>query len=273
MNFYGAHFEYAGRSSTDYGLIIASINESQNMAVSGRAELITLFNKRDDRRYYIDTKYDGAHLEYEIEIFSEEPLSLSDQRTITKWLFHQKGYYKLYVAVADDCDNESIRTVNGSDKRIYLNCILIEPEKIDGADGIHGYKCRAICDSPTGWMETVSQTFTINGANNNSSSTISVTADTDLHEYVYPVVRITMAAAGDCKIVNATDSSARFTTLKELDSGTTLRMNGNTNFITSGYYSKFYDRNFVRLLDGNNSLTVYGPVASITLEWENRSYV
>lgn len=274
MNFYGAHFEYSGRSSEDYGLIVASINESQSMAVSGSgAELITLFNKRDDRRYYIDTKFDEAFLEYDMEVFSEEPLSVADQRAITKWLFYQRGFKTMYVTVADDCDNESIRTINSVEKRIHVNCILTDPEKIEGGDGIHGYRFKVNCDSPTGWVETVSQTFSINGANNNSSKNISVITDTDLNEYVYPTVQIDMGSAGDCTIVNNTDSNTRMTTFKELATGTTLRMNGNTNFVTSGYYSKFYDRNFIRLLDGQNNLTVYGPVDSITFEWENRSYV
>ena len=274
MNFYGAHFEYSGRSSEDYGLIVASINESQNMAVSGSgAELITLFNKRDDRRYYIDTKFDGAFLEYDMEVFSEEPLSVADQRAITKWLFYQRGFKKLYVTLADDCDNESVRTINGVEKRIHVNCILTDPEKIEGGDGIHGYRFRVNCDSPTGWVETVSETYSINGSDDESSTIISVTTDTDLNEYVYPVVQINMGTGGDCTIINNTDSNTRMTTFKELPAGTTLRLNGNTNFITSGYYSKFYDRNFVRLLDGVNNLVVYGPVESITLEWENRSYV
>ena len=274
MNFHGAHFEYSGRSSEEYGLIVASINESQNMAVSGSgAELVTLFNKRDDRRYYIDTKFDGAFLEYDMEVFSEEPLSVADQRAITKWLFYQRGFKTMYVTVEDDCDGETVRTYDGVQKRVHVNCILTDPEKIEGGDGIHGYKFKVNCDSPTGWVETVSKTFEIGGTGSNSSTNISVVTDTDLHEYVYPIVQITMSGGGDFSIVNQTDSSTRLTKFVDLASGTTFRMNGNTNYITSGYYSKFYDRNFVRLLDGTNNLTITGPVDSITFEWENRSYV
>lgn len=279
MNFYGAHFEYAGRSSEEYGLIIASINEPQNMAVSGSAELITLFNKRDDRRYYIDTSFDGAHLEYDMEVFSEDPISVSDQRAITKWLFHQRGFKRLYVAVADDCDNEAQRTVNDSAKRIYLNCILTDPEKIEGGDGVYGYKFHVNCDSPVGWIETVSQTFNIGGTSDSSSTIISVTTDTDLYKYVYPTVQINMATGVTTNdgmtfmIINETDSNTRITSFHNLLDGATFRMNGNTNFITSGFYTKFYDKNFIRLLDGTNNLSVYGPVDSITFEWENRSYV
>lgn len=91
---------------------------------------------------------------------------------------------------------------------------------------------------------------------------------------VYPKVTITTGdIGGDITIVNNTDSDIRLTSFVDLLPSTTFYMNGKTNYISGNYYEKFSDKNFIRLLDGTNNLSVIGDIKSIVFEWQNMRYL
>ena len=158
MNFYGMHFEYDGVSSRLYDLMVASISKSQDMSVSGKADIVTMHNRRPAANYYLNTRWDKGNLSFDLEIVREEPLDPTEQRDVSKWLFHTRGYKRMYFDYNDDITGEWFDIVDGVPVRTYLNCVLTEPEKIEGNGGVIGYRCKAICDAPNAWSDEISVT-------------------------------------------------------------------------------------------------------------------
>lgn len=273
MELYGSHFEYAGVKSRMYDLVFANVETSRFTSVSGETKSISLFNKRNQKNYYIESDFSDSPISFDAEVVSEHPLSRTDQREIERWLFFRNDYKPLYFDIEDDCLGEAYDIVDGSIKRFYLNCRFINPEKLEYHGGIVGYKFIVECDSPAAWQDTISKTFTINGTSGKYTD-ITLNVDTDLNEYVYPHVRITMGSSGgDIYLANNTDDSTRLTSFTDVQPTVTFRMDGRTNYISGNYYTNFIDKNFLRLLDGANTIRVAGNITSITFEWQNRRYL
>ena len=278
MELYGMHFSYAGTSSRTYagGFYIGSVDEPRLKSVSGLADVVSIFNRRTQSRYYVGKEWDDSPLEFSMEILTEngEPLTNANRRLAEKWLFHRDGFQKLYIDMDDDCDGEMYEYIDGNLIRTYLNCIFVNPEKIESDAGIIGFKVDVICDAPNAWQDTISKTFTLSHTSNTDNTTVTLTIDSDLREYVYPKVTITMnSSGGTARIVNSSDTASRITQFANLGVDAIVIMDGKTNYIAEDNYSKFTVRNFVRLLDGNNNIKVTGNVSTIKFEWQNRRYL
>jgi hypothetical protein len=207
----------------------------------------------------------------EIVMDSEEVINRFMRREIEKWLFHQRDYCKLYTDMDCDIYGEAYELVNGVQKRLYLNCRFVNPEKIESASGLIGYRFTVECDSCMAWQDAVMYEYSLSG----SSSTITVNVDTDLRDYVYPKVTIqTGSSGGNIQIINFTDDSTRSTAFVSLSPNITLTMRGDgINYISGDYYQRFSNKNFIRLLDGENTLNITGDVRKITFEFQNRRYL
>lgn len=276
MNLAGCHFTYADTSSRLYSLWFAHCDTSENTSINGTTKGVTVFSSRGNRNYFVDDSYNGSAISFEVEILTddERTLSVREVRDIERWLFNRRNYYKLYVDIADDCDGETYQIINGTEKRFYFNCRFVNPSKIIGNGGIVGFRATMECDSYVLWQDPISKVFDINHTNDTQSSLISLDIDTDVNEYVYPKITVTMAGAGgDIYITNNTDDTTRLTSFKSLTGGIEFMINGNLNYVSGDNYIKFFDRNFPRLMPGTNSLGIVGAVESIRFEWENRKYL
>lgn len=274
MELYGQHFEYAGINSRQYGLILATVETSRFTSASGETETISLFNKRDIRQYYMGDDMTDSAVSFETEIVSDEPLTKEEQRAVEKWLFHRKGYFPLYFDVDDDINGESWDLIDGQVKRYFFNCRFINPLKMEYMGGVVGYSVTLECDSPVAWQEPITKTFQFtHGASGNTNITINV--DTDMNEYIYPIVRFDCGnTGGEISIVNLSDKEDRITSFTDIQPIAVFRMDGQTNFISgTAYYKKFKDKNFVRFLDGENKLRVSGDIKKLSFEWQNRRYL
>ena len=134
---------------------------------------------------------------------------------------------------------------------------------------------------------TSEQVTILNGVNNMWSDDGDVTAkivggiayvdisvNSDLPEYVWPRVVIQMnSSGGDISIVNLTDDPSRLTSFTGLTANTQVIMDGETNYISGQNYTKFSNKNFVRLKNGENRIMVAGNVESITFKFKNRRYL
>ncbi len=273
---YGSHFEYGGVSSRLYGLVIVNANTSRMTQLSGQKEGVTIFSKAAKRRYVIDDDYSSSPITFDIEIMTDYDgcIEHAERRHIEKWLFHKSGYRKLYMDIADDEYGETYEYVNGECKRNYLNCRLVNPEKIEGNGGVVGYKATLEADSNMFWQEPIEQVFVVENSASNASSNITITIDTDLDEYIYPKVTIQMGnSGGDVIIVNNSDDSSRQTKFVDLGSLATIVTKGGLNYVSGQYYEKFADRNFIRLLDGVNTFTITGDVKTIKFEYSARRFM
>lgn len=274
MELYG-HFSYNGRSSREFGLMIANAETKRNTKLSGEIESSVVFGKKAIRNYFACDDYSDSPLSIDVEILCDEDqiLNVPTQREIKKWLFYMQGYGKLFIDLEDDPYGENYELVDGQQKRIYLNCRFTNPERVEGNGGICGYRATLEADSPLAWQEKVDATITLTGGTNaNAVSTLSI--DTDLRDYTYPKVTITTGeSGGDIIIANNTDDATRLTKFVGVSANTQIVMNNEIGYVSGQNYSKFAIKNFVRLLDGDNAISTVGDIVSIKFEWQNRRYL
>ena len=273
MDLSGSYFEYNGTTSRKYGLIFAHANTEEFEQLNGEIESVVIFNKKGKRNYFIGESFEDSPIKFEAEIITDND-SVIDRfmrREIEKWLFHQHTYCKLYTDMDCDTYGEAYELVNGIQKRLYLNCRFVNPEKIESGSGLIGYRFTVECDSCMAWQDPVTYTYDLSG----SSSTIVVNVDSDLKDYIYPKVTIqTGSSGGDIQIINFTDDNTRATSFVNLSPNITLTMRGDgINYISGDYYQRFSNKNFIRLLDGENQINITGDVKKITFEFQNRRYL
>lgn len=106
-DFYGSHFEYAGKDSRDRHLMFARIDTGDFDMLSGDIEGVTVFNKKNKKRYLVDDDYTDSPISTEVEIVrdDDEAIPQEDRKAIEKWLFNRSAYQKLYFDKTDDCDH------------------------------------------------------------------------------------------------------------------------------------------------------------------------
>lgn len=270
---YGSHFEFAGVSSRKWGLIIVNANTSRLIQLGGAKKGVTVFSKSAKKLYLIDDDYSDSPVTFDVEIMtdSDRCLEFAERRLIEKWLFNHRDYRKLYLDIADDEYGETYEYVDGVRKRNYLNCRLINPERIEGNGGVVGYKATLEADSNMFTQDAIVKKYLVNNGAEDISTDISVMVDTDLDEFIYPRVTIQLGSAGgDITICNNSDDSTRLTRFVGMSPLSSVTMKGEINYVSGQYYLKFADRNFIRLLDGDNKLTILGNVESIEFEYSVR---
>lgn len=270
---YGSHFEYGGVSSRQYDLVIANLNTSRYTKLNGESKAVTIYNKSANKKYLISDDHVDSAVSFDIEIVTESgrALDVTEKRQIEKWLFNHHNYRKLYLDTADDLNVETYEIIDGVVCRNYLNCRLLNPEKIEGNNGVIGYKVRMEADSNMFWQDAVTKVFAVNNGSEDVNTTVVVNVDTDFHEYIYPKVTITIGGTGgDITIINNSDDSTRQTKFVGMPPYASVVMKGELNYLSGQYYEKFSDRNFIRLLDGSNRFTMLGDIESITFEYSAR---
>ena len=276
MELSGSYFNYDGVTSRLYDLVFANVDTSRNLAMSGQIDSMTIFNKSNRRSYFIGESADDSALTFEAEIVvaDDKPIDYETQREITKWLFRQQDYRKLYVDNYCDSAGETFDMVDGEEKRTYLNCRFTNPSKIESGSGVIGFKFDIECDCGFAWQEPVISTFVFDETSP-STGVIEVDVDTDALDYVNPVVRITTGkTGGDISIINLTDNPTRTTKFVGLGANVQFVMKSDgVNYVSGDNYMKFVDRNFVRLLDGINRISITGDVAKIEFEFQNKRFL
>ena len=273
---YETHFEYGSFDSTVYDLVFANVKTDRFADMAGEISDETLFNRRDKKFILADTDYSDSQLEFDVDIVTcdNRVLSKGEQRAISKALFNRASNRKLYFNVDDDIDGTTYETIDGDIYRLYLNCRFVNPEKLEYNGGVVGYRATLIADSNMLWQDALTYTFTINGANSTATTNIVVDTDTDMDEYIYPTVTMVMGSSGgDVTIYNATDDTTRLTEFSDLTAGSAVIMKGNLNYISGSNYYNFTTPNFIRLLDGSNTLIVRGNILTMNIEFNNRRFL
>lgn len=270
---YGSHFEYGGVLSRQYGLIVATVNTERMIKLNGDISGSTVFSRVAQKRYLVGDDLSESPMSFEVEILTEDGRGIeqSERREIEKWLFNKHDYRKLYFDMEDDDFGDMQELVDGVRKRLYLNCRFVNPEKLEYNGGVVGYKATLEADSSMFWQDAITKTFTLDNSSASATTVITVDVDSDIDDYIYPKVTFTLGSAGgDVIIINNSDDSTRFTKFVGLSAYASIIMKGELNYISGDNYQKFATRNFVRLLDGANNLTVQGNVANIEFEFQNR---
>ena len=164
MNLSGKHFEFAGVPSSDplgdgsVSLIFAHIDTEMFKQPFGYPEYSSVYSGRLGRRGLTGTNRSESCFEFEQEIVSEKNgIPLNKLRQVEQWLFSREAFAKLYVA-EDEEDEEDVQYINGEKKRLYLNCMLTEPEILTYSEGKVGWKVKVVCDAPWAWQDEHTQT-------------------------------------------------------------------------------------------------------------------
>lgn len=77
--------------------------------------------------------------------------------------------------------------------------------------------------------------------------------------------------SNDIILVNETDNTSRTTTLTNVPASTSVVLDGETNYVSNGYYSLLKSRHFPRVLPfRTNTFMVSGVVNTVTFEYTNR---
>lgn len=272
------HFEYGGVSSRQYGLMFANVDTTRNLSLTGAVTSSNIFSKKEARRFFTGDLYEDSPFSIDVEIVTDDGCMIDAQkmRAIEKWLFHSQSYKKLYFDSCDDRHGFTYEYSNGGIKRTYLNCRFINPERIDGIGGIYGYKATLEADSLLAWQDTTEITFNAPaGGFVGDNSLIHIVTDTDFKDYIYPRVTITVGTTGgSINIFNSSDSSERYTSIGSLDGNESIILDGRFNYVSpDSIYGRLGHKNFIRLMDGDNTISITGDVASIKFEWNNRRWL
>ena len=273
MNIYGCHFTYSGVDSNTYSLIIANVNTERDDRSAGDVTGEYIYRKSDKTFRLLGDDYSSSQMVFDVDIITENGSVLlnADRRAVEKWLFNKQTFRKLYIDKNDDPLGETYETINGSEKRLYMMCRFINPRKIETGCGVIGYSATLECDSGLLWQDEITYTYTAQASA--ESGTFNIVVDTNLNDYTYPDVVITTAAGcEEFSIYNQTDDSQRDTTFSGMSGDDVIRMNASRGYVDRQHYGYFSGLNFIRLLDGTNTFTYTGEIASITFTWNNRRF-
>lgn len=266
MDLTGCYFKYNNISSRTYGLVFAHCDTSEYTSLNGETSTITLYNKRNNRRYYIDDDFSNPiSFEAEICISPERftPLSDSEVTAVERWLFNKRGYFEL-----SEDDNSGI--IFAYTKR-YLKCRFINPKKICQGNYIIGFSFTVECDSAFMWEEhTDNLTF---GPGVSTTFSYTITVDSDIDEYIYPKMTIKVKNGGSIAIVNNSDSPNRVTAFSGISPLIDLKIDSELNTVSGQNYSKMIQRNFVRLVPGANNLKFDGSISGVTITHTAKKYL
>ncbi len=276
MDLSGCRFIYAGTASEVYGLRFVNCETSEYKKINGTTKSINVYNGHNKRNYLISDDYSSSPISIDIEIAADdmEPFTPQTLREIENWLFNRPAYSRLYINIDDDCNGETYEIINTELKQFYFNCRFTNPSKLLGNGGVVGFRATMECDSHILWQDEIAEIFSMSNSSAEDSSIITVSIGSDGYDYIYPKVTLTMGSSGgDISIINNSDDSARITSFKAITAGTTFYMDSELLRISGDNYTKFYDKNFIRLLPGDNSLAITGDIAEVKIEWANRKYL
>lgn len=262
FDIYGCHFQYGDFDSSEYDLVIANMDTSRLSILQGERSVNTLFSKKNNTYYVTNVAYGDEPVSFEAEMFTYDgkPIGESFLPEIERKLFSNSRFVKLHALDAYGFDP------------VYINCIFTNPERIEYTQGVVGYKFTILTDSIMAWEEPTTETFTF--ANNTGTKTFSITLDTDLDDYTYPVVEFQIGSyGGDVTIINNSDSNTRLTGFTLLTPSLPFTMDSRINYLPVSFYEKFNNRNFIRLVNGENNFVVTGNVTSISVTYQNRKFL
>lgn len=268
---YGAHFEFDGRLSRKYRLIIANVDSERNLNLTGTIAGNTVYDKRGKQRLSIGNDYTDFPMSFDIDIVTDDCSILEQHeiREINRWLFNNNTYKKFYVDIANDPTGEMTELVDGEIKRLYTLCRFANPRKLEYYGGIVGFTVTMELNSGCWWQDPIIKRFSWTRGIIPPQKQFAVVVDSDLDDYTYPHMIIDVGSGGTISIVNNNDNDY-LTSFINLEDGASITMYSDTNYITPRYYDNFNGRHFPRLVNGINDYTITGDIISIQIEYSNR---
>lgn len=267
MAVYGKNFEFNGKSSSDFGIMLAGFEEISSIPLGLDREI----NRGESNVYRPRQNHFGATysspLEFELSVIKniEEDqndmiFSRNDIRSIAAWLtsplypllFHMTDYeFDAYLEEPID---------------YYVIFSSIENVVVNG--GIVGLTIKATCDCPFGYSQEFSKEIPAN-----SGITITNTSD-NYDGFIYPIIKINPTDNGQITISN--DTEQKSITFKSKGANNAIFIDCQRLEIKDSIDSLIplsdlgvsnpADIYFPRLLHGQNKISVKGN-AKVTLTY------
>lgn len=247
---------YNGINYENYGLRFLLLETTENKEVGGTLEYTNFKTNSDVRNHIQSVQYtDGFN--YPIELLSENLISNTVYREIINNFANQPDYCKL--SFNNDLEYENM----------YFNCYFTNVEKFEsgGKDGygIYGFKADMVCDSKFMWENEKTYTYT------NFMNNITLKNTSEVRGYTYPKLIITAGnSTSTIQITNITDNNKLISL--QASANEIITIDYNPIIITSSLNEdKFtsWNKNCLRLVRGNNELSITGNVAKIEIAYQN----
>jgi phage-related protein len=252
MSFYASSFQFDGIPSEAHDLLISEIEGSAVDSTMGSSNM-DILNKKIYRRA---SPYFSENLSFEISANTQsgDEIDAEDFQIIQAWLFSPRTYRKLLIMQPDM-------------QSVYFNCIFNDPKIVRVGNKIVGFTATVQCDSPFAWNFPKTTTYTYAVPTVDSTVVFYNNSD-DKGAYLYPTTVITLNSyAGDVTITNLSDAS-RVLTLTGLSAGEVITMDSSTQILTSSLSllrMSNFNKHFLRLVPGANSLRLQGKILTVAL--------
>jgi phage-related protein len=254
MTFYARSFQYDGIPGETFNLLISQLDDGGVSETDGSSKMEIISQKiyrRQNPYFYGATIADV--LRFPATIMSPENIDAETYQLIQKWMFSNRTHKKLLMQ--DDMGSA------------YFNCIFNNPQTIRVGNLIYGFNAEVECDSAFGWQYPRTTMYTYSTSVVDSTKIFNNRSD-DAGSYLYPSLVITMNnIAGGISITNANDANRVFS-FTGLSASEVLTMNCGLQTLSSSTGLKRlsnFNKNFLRLVPGINSLRIQGNVASIAM--------
>lgn len=254
MAYQGYSFIWDGTPSSVYGLKICSWDSTPTDYNGGSSmELIEDQAPRSLKKYLLGA-FPSKPLEFEMAIYSEEPMPDYKTQMIKKWLFgYPDKYRKLFIIKEGLSD-------------VFYECYLNDPQdKI--INGNNGWTFTVHCNAGGAWENERTQRYTPT-----DGGTITFNNTSGSNDYMYPTVKFKMSAAGGFSIENSSDND-RTMAFTDLSANEIITVNGETGVVESSNPAAHrfgnFNKKYLRLVSGVNSLVCTGSVAYVEIIYSN----
>lgn len=239
-----SNFIFDEEASDIYGVRCVSFNSSNgaNVVSAGCETDLVIEKANRSHKFYITKQEYTSPMTFNFQIVNYDGSTITPEKesTLKKWLCKRGGYK--WFQLEDDRYTE-----------VQYEAIIYNPKIID-VGGVKGMEFTVSTNSPFGYSPTMNKTYSITDTN----KTIGFYINTDEDDYIYPTVTITMAQAGNLTIANSTEVANRNFTLNNVTVGEVITLNNELPHIsssTSHDVYKDFNKNWIRLIDGKNTLT------------------
>ena len=253
--FYAKTFIFDGIPSEFYDLYIGQFGGDGESTSDGSNDVDLLTEKlfRRPRPLFFGAEQTPV-LEFPLSAYFKKEVSASKYSHVAGWLFGQQEYKVLRV-----CQNDMQST--------FFNCFFTEPSITRIGNMIQGFETKVVCDAPWGWGEPVDYSYSFTDINVSTKVTIYNGSDNAFYTYPTSLIINGNAFGGQIAIVNETDNNRQFlyTTLLPYEQ---LVLNCDLQFISSSlttYPLVNFNKQWLRLLRGKNTLAITGNVSSISM--------
>lgn len=144
------------------------------------------------------------------------------------------------------------------------------------ADGLHGWKCTCTLSSGWAFQDEIKLTYTFDDTTVETEITIPV--DSDNNDYIYPsftMVADNSSAKMNIQLKNKSDNS-RVMEIDGIPASTVISVLSDIGTIKDdtdqSLYSFLKDQKFLRLVNGDNIISVKG-IESLTIRYQNVRYI